>query len=150
MIKIKRLYILLIIFIIGCESNTEIPLPTNPLEKFALPKAVFSLTIAPNPISATSLTQTWTITETNGVGFDIEQIALKIYDQNNNFIREHSFTEQEIISLFESKYIPPSATIIGTRNNDISEPSGYWINITISGTDENQNKVSIEYILNIQ
>jgi len=134
----------------GCESNTEIPLPTNPLEKFALPKAIFSLTITPNPISATSPTQIWTVTETNAVGFDIEQIILEIYDQNNNFIKEKSFTPIEIISLFESEYIPPSSTITGTRNNDISEPSGYWINITISGTDENQNKVSVEYVLNIQ
>lgn len=150
MFKIKRLSIFLIILIIKCESNTEIPLPTNPLEKFALPNAVFSLTITPNPISVTSPTQTWTITETNAVGFDIEQITLKIYDQDNNLTREDSFTELEIISLFESKYIPPSTTIIGTRNNDISESPGYRINITISGTDNNQNKVSTEYILNIQ
>jgi len=134
----------------GCESNTEIPLPTNPLEKFALPKAIFSLTITPNPISATSPTQTWTITETNEVSFDIEQIILKTYDISNALIKEKSFTPIEIISLFESVYIPPSSTITGTRNNDVSEPSGYWINITISGTDDNQNKVSIEYILNIQ
>ena len=134
----------------GCESNTEIPLPTNPLEKFALPKAIFSLTITPNPISATSPTQTWTITETNEVSFDIGQIILKTYDISNALIKEKSFTPIEIISLFESVYIPPSSTITGTRNNDVSEPSGYWINITISGTDDNQNEVSTEYVLNIE
>ena len=150
MFEIKRLSLFLIILIFGCESNTEIPLPTNPLEKFALPKAIFSLTVTPNPISATSPTQTWTITETNAVSFDIEQIILKTYDQNNNFIKEKSFTQIEITSLFESVYIPPSSTITGTRNNDISEPSGYWINITVSGTDDNKNEVSTEYVLNIQ
>jgi len=134
----------------GCESNTEIPLPTNPLEKFALPKAIFSLIVTPNPISATSPTQSWTITETNEVGFDIEQIILEIYDQDDNFIKEKSFTQNEIKTLFASQYIPPSSTITGTRNNDISEPSGYWINITVSGTDDNQNNVSTEHILNIQ
>lgn len=134
----------------GCESNTEIPLPTNPLEKFALPKAVFSLTVTPNPISATSPTQTWTIIEINEVGFDIEQIILEIYDQNDNFVKEKSFTLIEIVSLLESVYIPPSSTITGTRNNDVFEPSGYWINITVSGTDDNKNEVSTEYVLNIQ
>ena len=151
MFYIKRLFVLLIIIlIIGCESNTEIPLPTNPLEKFAIPEAIFSLTITPNPISSTSPTQSWTITESNAVGFDIEQIVLKTYDQNDNFIKENSFTYGEIISLFESQYIPPSSTITGTKDNDISEPSGYWINITVSGIDDNQNEVSIEYVLNIE
>jgi len=138
------------ILMFGWESNTEIPLPTNPLEKFALPKAIFSLIVTPNPISATSPTQTWTITETNEVGFDIEQIILEIYDQNDNFVKEKSFTQIEITSLFESVYIPPSSTITGTRNNDVSEPSGHWINITVSGTDDNQNNVSTDYILNIE
>ncbi len=148
--KVKNLLFFIIIFLFSCEQNTEIPLPQNPLEKFALPKSIFTLTITPNPISASSPTQTWTIHETNKIGFDIEQIIVETYNQDSLLTRTYNFSNSEIISLFDSNYIPPSSTIIGTKNNDVNEPSGYWRKIKIIGTDENKNRVSTECVLRIQ
>ncbi len=148
--KLCKFLLLFSILLPGCGDNTDIPFPTNPLDKFALPMTAFSLTITPNPISASDPTQVWTITETNGVSFDVEQILLKTYDQNDNFIEEESFTTSEIRTLFESTYFPPDTSITGTRDNNIAFPTGYWILISIIGIDENQNPVSTAYILNIQ
>ena len=150
MSNVKNLLFLIIIFLFSCEQNTEIPLPQNPIEKFALPKSIFTLTITPNPISTSSPTQTWTIRETNKIGFDIEQIIIETYNQDSLLTRTYNFGNSEIISLFDSNYIPPLSTIIGTKNNDTTEPSGYWRKIRIIGTDENQNRVSTECILRIQ
>ncbi len=135
---------------IYCEINTDIPFPTDPLIKFALPEALFSLIIVPNPISASDPTQEWIITETNNVGFDAKQIILKTFDQNNNFIREEFIDEGRIRAMFESNYFPPDTSISGTINNDITDPAGFWIQITILGIDDNKNNISTECVLNIQ
>lgn len=146
----KKIYFILIIILISCESNTEIPLPANPVEKFALPRAIFSLIILPNPISPSDPTQTWTISETKGIGFDIQQITQKIYNQDTVLVRQKNFTQNEIIAIFDYVWIPPDTSITGTRNNDLSEPSGYWAETTIIGIDEKQNTVSTKHRLNIQ
>lgn len=148
--KVNYLFFLAIILLFSCEQNTEIPFPQNPLEKFALPQSIFTLTIMPNPISASAPTQTWTIRETNKIGFDIEQIIMYKYNKDSLLTGTYNFSNSEIILLFDSNYIPPSSTIIGTKNNDVTEPSGYWRKIKIIGTDENQNRVSTECILRIQ
>lgn len=137
-IKIGILFLLAL----GCENNTEIPLPSNPLITFALPQSIFTITVTPNPMPQSETTQTWSITETNSVDFDITDIRYRVYDQSDNYTREYVFEKSEILSVFEYVYIPPCTTITGTRTNDFTDPPGHWAAITVSGIDENQNLVS--------
>ncbi|MCK4966992.1 hypothetical protein KAS50_08165 [bacterium] len=138
----KILFLITIVLISGCEKNTEIPLPVNPLVSFALPKSIFTIAVTPNPMPPGTTTQTWSVTTVNEVDFDIKDIIYRIYAPDSSYVRGYAFTESEIKALFEYVYIPPCTTITGTRANDFTEPSGYRAAITVSGIDENQNQVS--------
>lgn len=133
---------LLIVLVIGCEKNTELPLPTNPLESFALPESEFFFTVTPNPMPRTETTQTWSIIVENDIDLDVTGINYRVYDPDSNYVRGYTFTEGQIKALFEYVYIPPETTITGTRSNDFTDPSGYRVVITLTGIDENQNEVS--------
>ena len=138
----KKILFVIVILFVSCEKNTEIPLPSNPLITFALPKSIFIIRVMPNPMPHQTQSQVWSITVINSIDFDITEILYRVFDQNNNFIRERIFTNTEITSLFEYVYIPPCTTIVGTRNNDFTDPSNSKVVITIKGVDENQNNVS--------
>jgi len=97
---------------LSCTGGEEgIPLPTNPLVKFALPRAVLSLSISPDTINVgESLSTEWVLTQIVGTGFgvDLESGWIDYITQNDTIKTTTTLAPN---SLWGTDYLPENDTL---------------------------------------
>ena len=136
------LSIFFFISIIKCSSDSDFPLPTNPIEKYALPHSVIVLDISPNPIDLGTVNSAWSIREINGVGMRIDSILLLTYSPSGSLSESSKLTDDDITQLWDFTYIPKFFADVGTLQTEISGERGGNIFVNLFGHDDNLNSVT--------
>lgn len=136
----------------SCTTGEGIEIPTSPLLKFAPPRANAILDITPNPTPTGTVTQFWTITETDSMGFSVESILLETYDPAGARIDSTAMTQGEIQAITgdESRYFPPRFSYTGSREVEITLDPGSYIVITATGQDDNDYVFTFSETVTVQ
>jgi hypothetical protein len=145
-------YVVIIItctILTSCSMSEDFPLPTNPVEKYALPQSALALSITPNPTGTGQVTQTWILREINKVGMRIDSIRINTYSQAGILSSTQKLAESTIEELWESTYIPPLWSGAGARQAEINGEGGGKIIVTLYGHDDNQYNISAADTLSI-
>ena len=126
----------------SCSMSEDFPLPTNPVEKHALPRSVIIMTITPDPTATGQVMQTWIIREINEVGMRIDSIRVNTQNSGGTITATEKLLESDIKGLWDYTYIPALWSGAGTRLSDISGESGGRIIVTLFGHDDNQYRIT--------